>query len=184
MVKVKDIMIREVKCCAPGDNLNYAAHLMWENDCGCVPVLDGDLRTVGMLTDRDVCMAAYTQGRSLKDIQVSSAMSREVFACQPNDEISTVRRLMSEHGVRRLPVTDENEKLVGIVSLTDIAHGVSGTTAGEAEIATTLVAICAPHRAHMKQQSDNLKDDHEAQIGTPPRRPRRRNKPPPKGASR
>ena len=73
-MKVEQLMSRDVKTCQATEMLNRAAQLMWENDCGCVPVVDEDGRAVGMITDRDVCMAAYTQGRLLDALPVASAM--------------------------------------------------------------------------------------------------------------
>ena len=179
-MKVEDIMIRNVKCCAPADVLNHAAQIMWENDCGCVPVVDDDSRTVGILTDRDICMAAYTQGRALKDIQVSSAMSREVFVCRSSDDLLTAQRLMRGHCVRRLPATDADGKLMGIVSLTDIARALVGTSTGKAQVATTVVAICAPHRLHGEHK---LPDVDGELLRAESRRPRsRRTKTSTKGA--
>lgn len=159
---VKDVMVETVKCCAAGDTLNRAAQLMWENDCGCVPVVDGDSRVIGMLTDRDICMAAYTQGATLNGIQVSSVMSREVFTCRSRDTLLVAQRAMREHRVRRLPVTDREGKLVGILSLNDIARAVARSAAGKAQVATTMVAICAldPHQAEpqSKELQDHLED--------------------------
>jgi CBS domain-containing protein len=145
-MKVEEILIREVKCCTPGDSLNRAAQLMWENDCGCVPVVDGDAKVVGILTDRDVCMAAYTQGATLGAMSVSSAMSRDVFACRPGDDLLVAQRVMQEHRVRRLPVTDVDGKLVGLLSLSDMARTLAPSDAGRAQVASTLAAVCAPHQ--------------------------------------
>ena len=88
MMNVGQLMTRTVHACNPDDPLHVAAQIMWEQDCGCVPVVvdeEGGSRVVGMLTDRDVCMAAYTQGKALAVIKVSSAMSREVCSCRPTD---------------------------------------------------------------------------------------------------
>ncbi len=155
-MKVEDIMVREVRCCAPTDTLNRGAQIMWEGDCGCVAVLDADGRVIGMLTDRDICMAAYTQGVALNGIAVSSAMSREVFSCLPNDDLLMAQRLMQHHRVRRLPVTDTEGKVVGILSLNDLARALARTTAGKAQVADTLIAICAPHQPEPEPQPAQL----------------------------
>jgi len=68
---------------------------MWENDCGCVPVVDRAARLIAMLTDRDICMAAYTRGGTLKDIRVSAAMSSELFACRPDDDLLVAQKMMA-----------------------------------------------------------------------------------------
>ena len=86
-MKVSDLMTREVRTCHQHDSLNRAAQLMWENDCGAVPVVDSDLKVIGMLTDRDICMAAYTQGKRLDEIPVVTAMSRQVVRCLPSASV-------------------------------------------------------------------------------------------------
>jgi CBS domain-containing protein len=144
-MKVVELMVREVTACSPDDALNRAAQIMWENDCGCVPVVDRAARLVAMLTDRDICMAAYTSGRTLKDIRVSAAMSSEVFACRPDDELLDAQKMMREHQVRRIPVSDEQGRLVGILSLADIARAITSKAVTKAAAADTIVRICTPH---------------------------------------
>jgi CBS domain-containing protein len=168
-MKVKEVMVEEVKVCSTSDTLNRAAQIMWENDCGCVPVISEESRLVGVLTDRDICMAAYTQGATLGGIPVSSVMSQELFACRPSDDLSAAQRIMREHRVRRLPVTDAEAKLIGIVSLTDIARAVSHSGVGKAKVADTLVAVCTPHRIAATPQSTLLQP-----RGDEPRRRTRR----------
>ena len=80
-MRAEDVMTADVATCRSSDSLNRAAQLMWERRCGCVPVIDDDDHVVGLLTDRDVCMAAYTQGRRLDDIAAAVAMSRPVRTC-------------------------------------------------------------------------------------------------------
>jgi len=161
-MKVEEIMSREVKVCALSETLNGAAQLMWENDCGCIPVVEGDSKVVGMLTDRDICMAAYTRGATLHGLHASSAMSRELFACRPGDDLLKAQQIMREHRVRRLPVTDTRGKLVGILSLTDVARAAAMTNsaARKAKVADTLAAVCAPHPREATPQSTELKERH------------------------
>ncbi len=151
-MKVERIMTHKVAACTENDSLNTAAQLMWENDCGCVPVIraDGSGNVVGMLTDRDICMAAYTQGRSLMQIPVSSAMARKVISCKAGDDVRHAEALMRENRIRRLPVLDDNGRLVGILSFNDIAReaeserrsGAKEVT--EQETIETLATICQP----------------------------------------
>ena len=119
-MRVCEVMTEDVACCSPRDSLERAAQIMWERDCGCVPVIDGFRRPVGMITDRDACMSAYLRGRRLAEVGLDEVMSREVHACQPEDELAVAHDLMREHRVRRLPVVDEDGLLVGLVSLNDI----------------------------------------------------------------
>jgi CBS domain-containing protein len=152
-MNVEQVMTREVETCRPEDHLNVAAQIMWDRDCGCVPVVeqvDGGVRVTGMITDRDICMAAYTQGRPLTDIPVWSAMATEVRACRGTDSIDTAVRSFEQHRVRRLPVLDQQNHLVGLLSLADIAgearreHAQRRKDVTDAEIAEALEVITQP----------------------------------------
>ena len=153
-MKVKDLMATEVKCCAASDTLNTAAQMMWDNDIGCVPIVDQERRVIGMLTDRDVCMAAFIQGVPLAGSLVTSAMSKEVFSCTPDREIAEAERLMREKQIRRLPVIDAQGRMAGIISLNDIAREGEREVemkktreVSDAEIARVMASVCAPrHR--------------------------------------
>jgi CBS domain-containing protein len=146
-MRVEQVMTRDVKLCHPDQSLNEAAGLMWDHACGCIPVVDQDDRVVGVLTDRDVAMAAYTQGRRLVEMPVSAAMSRQVFACHVGDSIDTAETLMRAHQVRRLPVLGFEDRIVGILSLSDIAReaerhkGAKSRDLSPDAIRSTLVAV-------------------------------------------
>jgi CBS domain-containing protein len=118
-MKIQDVMTRDVSACSSDDMLSRAAQLMWERDCGCVPVIDHSGVVCGMVTDRDICMAAHTQGLPLHQIAVRSAMSPHVHACRPEATIEEAQTLMRRNKVRRAPVVD-SDHLVGIVSLSDL----------------------------------------------------------------
>jgi CBS domain-containing protein len=120
-MKVERVMKHDVKACRPLDSLNEAAQLMWENACGCVPVVDDRGEPVGFLTDRDICMAAYTQGRPLDSILVDGSMARKVISCHTEDDVTVAVNLMRENGVRWLPVVGPDGRLRGIISLDDLA---------------------------------------------------------------
>jgi CBS domain-containing protein len=118
---VKRLMRHQVPNCRPDDTLNTAAQIMWEEACGAVPVVDADLRPVGFLTDRDICMAAYTQGRSLGEIKVDTAMARRVVCCGEGDHLAHAAQLMRDSCLRCLPVVNGRGVLVGLLLLDDIA---------------------------------------------------------------
>ncbi|MFY9346082.1 MAG: CBS domain-containing protein, partial [Planctomycetota bacterium] len=120
-MKVQDVMTRSPSTCLLQDNLDAAAQKLWERDCGCLPVVDPDGRPLAMLTDRDVCMAAWTTGKPLHELQVGAAMSKQLVSCRAAEELGAAAARMSKHGVRRLPVLDNNGVLAGIVSLNDLA---------------------------------------------------------------
>jgi CBS domain-containing protein len=115
-----DVMHSPAICCRAHDNLHEAARLMWEHDLGTVPVVNDADEPVGMLTDRDACMAAYTQGVPLIHGSVASAMSQKVVLCDVTTPLAKIRELMAEARVRRMPVVDAQGKLVGIIGLSDL----------------------------------------------------------------
>jgi len=142
---VRKVMKDAPGVCAPEDSLNRAAQIMWEMDCGVIPVVTDDGSVVGVITDRDICMAAYTRGQSLPNMAVQSAMSKEICWCAPEESIGHAARLMAQKQVRRLPVL-ERGKLVGVLALADIArHLVKNEgirTPAYVALAHTLAAIC------------------------------------------
>jgi CBS domain-containing protein len=150
-MKIEKLMTREVRTCTETDTLNRATQLMWEFDCGCIPVIsaNGNGRLVGVVTDRDIAMAAYTQGKQLSAIPVGTAMSHEVIACHANDDVNQAEALMCDNRVRRLPVVDQNEQLVGILSLNDLAREAQREAAEVTEegVSETLASVCQPRTA-------------------------------------
>jgi CBS domain-containing protein len=151
-MKVEQLMARPVQSCGPNDSLAHAAQLMWDHDCGCLPVCvsNGHSQVVGVITDRDICMCALFQGRTLNDIRVSEAMSRSVYMCHPEDSLADVETSMREARIRRLPVVDAQGQLVGMISLADLAHEAkvesrsSRKEITETEVGDTLAVICEP----------------------------------------
>lgn len=148
-MKVSDVMTKEVRTCRVNDTLNDAAREMWDGDCGSLPVVDDQQHVVGMITDRDVSMAAYLQGRPLREIGVASAMSRHLYVCQPKHDIGEAEAVMRDRQIRRLPVVDRDGRIAGIISLNDIAvafdreRGKRRKAVEAEEVAETLAAICA-----------------------------------------
>lgn len=148
-MNVERCMTRNAWTCSEGDSLAEAARIMWENDCGCVPVVDLEARLVGMITDRDVCMAAYTQGGGLSSISVGSAMAKQVYSCGPKDTVQHAQKKMVEHRIRRIPVVDEAGRLLGVLSVSDLTReavtpdGKLHTTLASG-VLRTFASICAP----------------------------------------
>src|SRR5512134_1726448 len=99
-MNVSSLIRRDLTSCTIHDNLERAAQLMWDRDIGCLPVIDDQGHVAGMVTDRDICMAAYTQGMPLRAILVTTAMAKRVFSCGLSDELENVERTMSEHQIR------------------------------------------------------------------------------------
>ena len=149
-MNIEDLMTRDVKCCGPEDTLDVAARLMWENDVGCIPITDGRGQALAMLTDRDICMAAFTQGRPLGEIRAKSAMSASLHAVAPRDSLAKAELVMKEFQVRRLPVVDGEGRLQGVLSVNDIAREAARErpqrqrAVTSDEVAVTLAGVCRP----------------------------------------
>jgi CBS domain-containing protein len=141
-MKVANLMSRPVETCRPEDSLNTAAQRMWDHNCGSVPVVDGEGRPAGMITDRDICMAAYTQGKPLAAIAVSTAMARPAHTCALTDSVGSAEKLMAAKQVRRLPVVDKDGRLIGLLSLHDIAT--RGSRLNATRLGRLLAAIATP----------------------------------------
>ena len=119
-MKVQDIMTSEVQCCGPDTNLAAAAKMMWDSDCGALPVLNVEGKVLGMITDRDICMAAATKNRPPSQITVWETITPRAFTCRPTEDVHVALDLMKRKQVRRLPVVDEDGILQGMVSVNDI----------------------------------------------------------------
>jgi CBS domain-containing protein len=149
-MQVQQLMTRAVKACSLTDYLDHVARVMRDADLGCLPVLDGGLHVAGIITDRDVCLAAYRQAQPLAAIPVTSAMSRAVITCRPDDEIGIAERLLQEHHIRRLPIVDDVHSLLGILSLTDLARRAAADRIETApavesnEVVETLARVSTP----------------------------------------
>lgn len=151
-MKVQQLMTAQVATCRPDDSLHRAAQLMWDHDCGCLPVCEGS-RIAGMITDRDVCMSAMLQRRPLTDLPVSDAMATQVVTCRASDSLVNAERIMREARVRRLPVINDEGALIGLISLADLAceaereQPLQSRRVTGNEIGVTLASICKPrHR--------------------------------------
>jgi CBS domain-containing protein len=119
-MKVQDVMTSEVRACRPEFSLAQVATLMWEHDCGALPVVSGDNRVIGMITDRDIAIAVGTKSRPASEIAVSEVISGRVYAATLDEDIHAALKTMRHEKVRRLPVTSREGMLQGILSLNDI----------------------------------------------------------------
>jgi CBS domain-containing protein len=119
---VREIMTTPVKTLNPEDTLNCAAKLMRDHALGCVPIVSVGGKLVGVLTDRDISLAAYEFGEALWKLRIAESMHTPVFTCRADDSIEEAARIMRAHRVRRLPVVDDAGKPIGMISLDDLAH--------------------------------------------------------------
>src|SRR5262245_45543628 len=120
-MNVVKLMSIDPACRFARDTLADAARDMWDCDCGCIPVVNEEQHVIGMITDRDIGMAALFKGRPIHEISIGDVMSGVVISCRSDDTIDRAEAIMRDARVRRLPVTDETGRLVGVISLNDIA---------------------------------------------------------------
>jgi CBS domain-containing protein len=139
-MKVRDLMTEDVKFCRPETNLAEAVKLMWERDCGVLPIVKGDGTVSGMITDRDVCIAMATRGQTGDRIAVRDVTTGTCYTCSAEDDAAAALQTMKAHKVRRLPVVDARGRLDGILSLNDVVTHAGA--ASPAEIVGTMASIC------------------------------------------
>lgn len=146
---VQDLMTHPAVTCHVNDGLHDAAQKMWDHDCGVLAVINDEGKVTGMITDRDICMAALTQGRPLHELLVNLAMAKHVIAVGPEQTLAEVEQLMTRHQIRRLPVVDAANRPLGMISLNDLAieavHPDTRMKQGMSKVAQTLAAVCQPH---------------------------------------
>jgi CBS domain-containing protein len=138
MKQVKDVMTRDVEIISPNDSLKDAAEKMRTLNVGPLPVCDGD-RLKGIITDRDIVVRAVSQGMDPNNTRVSQAMTDELEYVYEDEDISNVARKMKDEQIRRILVVNRDKRLMGIVSLGDLAEAMSTEEAGK-----TLESISEP----------------------------------------
>ena len=142
---VRELMRAPAATCAPDDDLDTAVKAMREHDCGFLPVVDSHGIVVGVVTDRDVCLAAVALHRPLGRVAAKETMSHPVFSCFPDENLKVVLATMARHHVRRLPVLDKSGRLLGVLSTDDIVQAPARRGAPTAEeIVAALKGICTP----------------------------------------
>jgi CBS domain-containing protein len=126
-MKVSEVMTTEVETVSADQTAREAASFMVRADAGSIPVCEGS-KVVGMVTDRDIAVRAVAEGRG-PDTPISELMSDGIICAHEDEDVKTVAQRMSEEQVRRMPVLDSDENLVGIVSLGDLAREANAETA-------------------------------------------------------
>lgn len=121
MPAVSEIMTTDPVSISPNESVQTAARLMKTNHVGSIPVLEGERKLVGILTDRDLAIKVISEGRAPVSTSVADVMSRKVLTCGPNDDVESAIQTMEEHQIRRIPVVDDQQRLVGIVAQADVA---------------------------------------------------------------
>jgi CBS domain-containing protein len=143
-MKVQDVMTKDVIFCAPQDNLADAADLLIQRDCGVLPIVDAAKKVVGIITDRDICIAAASRNMKPSDIKTADFTGKKVFSCQANEKIEDVLKKMKKYQIKRLPVTSQDDALVGIISIADILSATDEHKSLRKKVISTLKSISKP----------------------------------------
>jgi CBS domain-containing protein len=118
---IKDVMTSNPRSIDAEKSVAYAAKMMREEDVGLAPIVEGD-KLIGMLTDRDIAIRVVAEGRNPDQVKVADVASKQVVTIDPQQDLDEALRIMAKHQVRRLPVVEEDGKLVGVVAQADIAR--------------------------------------------------------------
>jgi CBS domain-containing protein len=155
-MKIKHVMTRDPKCCVPSDTAQQAAIIMRDEKAGVVPVIENEQsrKIVGIVTDRDLCMNIVAEGRDARTAQVHECMTTAVVSASPQDALEKATELMRDNQIRRIPVIDEQRRLVGIVSLADVVERAGVRTA---ETHETLKTVSAPTGEPSKPRAKSRK---------------------------
>lgn len=144
-MRVQDVMTTAARSCPPTANLAEVAAIMWEADCGIVPVVNERAEVLGVVTDRDIAIALGTRGTPAAQVRAGDTMTAPVVTCAPEDGVTAALTLMQKHRVHRLPVTGIGGVLLGVLSLNDVVRHAPAAAAKDPVIAA-LRGICTPHR--------------------------------------
>ncbi len=139
-MKVKDCMCQNVCCVKPETKITEIAKLMNDNHIGCVPVCDNNNCICGILTDRDILLRTIACNKDVNTTTASEIMSTNVCTCKENDDMVNAENKMSNNQIRRLPVCDEGNCVIGILTLGDLAQ--NDTELGKQEVCNTINNIC------------------------------------------
>lgn len=156
-MKVKEIMTASPNVCDLNQSLAEAAKTMWDADCGVLPVLKDGKEVVGLITDRDICMALAMRNCNPTAISAEQVITGDVYSVAPDDELQKAFELMQEHRVRRLPVINPEGELEGMLSMNDIVLKAKRKNNGKtpeirySDIVDTYKAICAHPVAEQAQ---------------------------------
>ncbi len=136
-MQARDVMTRDVATVFPGDSIQYAARLMRDEDCGAIPVVNRRGQLIGMITDRDITVRLVAEGSNAAQASVEEGMTQEAFACHFSETVRVCMSVMSRHQIRRLPIVDDQDRVVGIVSQADLARCADSSRAGRGKRAFT-----------------------------------------------
>jgi CBS domain-containing protein len=129
-MRCEEVMKRDLECTSPEDTVQMAAKRMRDQKVGFLPVCDASKKVLGTVTDRDLTIRVLADGRSATT-SIGDVLTREVIACRPADDLRRAEELMSKHHKSRIMCLDSNHRLVGVISLSDLAQLDLGTRAAD-----------------------------------------------------
>lgn len=160
LMKVLDIMSENPRFCRPETDLAAAAMMMWDGDCGVLPVVDEKNKVRGVITDRDICIAVGSKHRRAEEIQVREVVNGTLFSCRPEDSVKKALKIMSDHQIRRIPVLGSGGDLKGVISINDmilaLKNGKSDKELSAVDLLKAIQAICK-HRRGGTLKKKNLR---------------------------
>lgn len=123
MKKARDVMTKDLIYASPQDTVSHVAQLMKREDIGPVLIVDNEesKRLVGIVTDRDLALKVVAEGRDPQTTYVEEVMTRKLITCRPDDDIDNTMKAMAQYQLRRIPVVEDDNRLVGIISQADVA---------------------------------------------------------------
>lgn len=143
-MRARDIMTRDPECCRRDQTARDAATVMRDRDCGCVPIVDGAGKVIGIVTDRDLAVRATASGKD-STTKLNDLMTAVASCCGPDDDLRDVEQKMAELQVRRIPIVDAGGLCVGIISQADIARAAAtDSEVTEREVALVVERISQP----------------------------------------
>jgi CBS domain-containing protein len=155
-MKVKDVMKTDVGFCSSEDSLMKAADVMRSRDCGAIPIVDENRKVVGILTDRDLCLAVVARNRKASDVKTGELISGKLVVCAADDKLEDVLRKMRKHRIKRLVAVGSEGELTGILSLSDILLSVDKDKDLKKKVFSTQKAIYKPRPIVLQEiESEN-----------------------------
>jgi CBS domain-containing protein len=158
-MKVREIMSSSPITCHPETDLAAAAMMMWDGDCGILPIVTQDQKLRGVITDRDICIALGSRHRRAEEMTVQEVSNGVLFSCRPEDDVHQAMETMGQHQIRRLPVMGPEGNLIGMLSINDLALAVGkwekGRKAGDLkaeEVLKTFQDICQNIRSKKQKK--------------------------------
>ena len=123
MMKCNEVMTKNPVCCSPNDSVVKAAQLMKRSDIGSIPIIETEetKKLVGILTDRDLALKVVAEGRNPQSIKVEEVMTHTVITCRTDDDLQNALEIMAEYQLRRIPVVDSDNRIIGIIAQADVA---------------------------------------------------------------